>query len=531
MNSTKQAALITPIGSTDFCNRFIDAIGNIGDFSTLEMRINEKLVYSYPPIEYSKPSPELVNNFSRTEYANDNSINLIASIYLMKPDTIYNHAKVSFFLVLLGTVISVLLLVIFKEEPKAGFEAIYAAKKDSKSDKKNDDSSDLNLNESAKLQDLQDSKEEVAVAESAELQVAQPVAEEKPAHTHKSNAKTDMHFSQEAIFPKVKTEEIKEPEKIEETQDFENDVAVIENDYDDTISDRLSDEEVQEIENATIDKPAEKKNPFENLKLVDDDSLTINFDEIQPEDYEKSNENETSTQAEPVAVAKTETVTPVEPLTETAKQTVQTENVDISEFQTPVQEKPETMEENFEPEDDIQFVDETPEPLLTASEPEIEQNEPEIITEENNGFIKDASLIEPDLRTYLNDSDITGTDVTVCFIKIEQNLEENKKILLNIQNSLSAENGIYACTEDIFAVLVKSDIDSTYRDIGYIFESSKDIFVGVVSKNTREISAADLLEEATKVLGKATSDPENPIAVFKVDPEKYRQYILAKNGK
>jgi len=49
MNSTKQAALITPIGSTDFCNRFIDAIGNIGDFSTLEMRINEKLVYSYPP--------------------------------------------------------------------------------------------------------------------------------------------------------------------------------------------------------------------------------------------------------------------------------------------------------------------------------------------------------------------------------------------------------------------------------------------------------------------------------------------------
>ncbi|WP_191014375.1 hypothetical protein [Treponema zioleckii] len=137
MNSTKQAALITPIGSTDFCNRFIDAIGNIGDFSTLEMRINEKLVYSYPPREYSKPSPELVNNFSRTEYANDNSINLIASIYLMKPDTIYNHAKVSFFLVLLGTVISVLLLVIFKEEPKEGFEPVYDLKTDEKSNKKN----------------------------------------------------------------------------------------------------------------------------------------------------------------------------------------------------------------------------------------------------------------------------------------------------------------------------------------------------------------------------------------------------------
>ena len=273
-----------------------------------------------------------------------------------------------------------------------------------------------------------------------------------------------------------------------------------------------------------------KKNPFENLKLVDDDSLTINFDEIQPEDYEKSDENKANVQVEEAPIAATESIAPLEHVSESVPKAAETENIDISDFQSSDPEKAEPLEETFESEDAIQFVDETPARQVEAEGTENTQSEAEITADANKDFIKDPALIETDLRRYLNESDITGNDVTVCFIKIEQNLEENKKLLLNIQNALSVENGIYACTEDIFAVLIKSDIDSTYRDIGYIFESSKDIFVGVVSKNTREISAADLLEEATKVLGKATSDPENPIAVFKVDPEKYRQYILAKNG-
>ena len=49
MLSTRTAAAKYNIGTPDFSSQFIKAIDDISDFSILRLKINDQLVYNYPP--------------------------------------------------------------------------------------------------------------------------------------------------------------------------------------------------------------------------------------------------------------------------------------------------------------------------------------------------------------------------------------------------------------------------------------------------------------------------------------------------
>lgn len=108
-------------GTSEFANSFINAIGNIDDFSTLKLEINGETVYSYPPSSFSLPSPELVKSYSETVSMGSKSFTLKASIYLMTPGTIYSHSRLAFLLILAGTLFAGVVIVIMsgkeKDEP------------------------------------------------------------------------------------------------------------------------------------------------------------------------------------------------------------------------------------------------------------------------------------------------------------------------------------------------------------------------------------------------------------------------------
>ena len=57
------------------------------------------------------------------------------------------------------------------------------------------------------------------------------------------------------------------------------------------------------------------------------------------------------------------------------------------------------------------------------------------------------------------------------------------------------------------------------------FRSKNDFLTGITSRSGRLIEADRLLQEAKKALEKAKIDEDLPIAAFKSDPEKYRNYI------
>ena len=117
--STKEALSRNPYGTPEFSNQFIRAIGNIDDFSSLKLEINGELVYSYPPSLFSLPSPELVKSYRQhVDLRDGNQITLSASLYLMTPGSIYNHSRIAFLLILVGTLIVFVLILVINSTEK-----------------------------------------------------------------------------------------------------------------------------------------------------------------------------------------------------------------------------------------------------------------------------------------------------------------------------------------------------------------------------------------------------------------------------
>lgn len=120
VEATSAASARNECGTPEFSAQFIKAIGAIEDFSSLNLLIRNQAVYSYPPEGFYLPSPGLVRKYSRTvRNIYGTEISLSAAIYLMKPDSIYKYARISFVFILLGTAIAVVPLAVLKDTEKS----------------------------------------------------------------------------------------------------------------------------------------------------------------------------------------------------------------------------------------------------------------------------------------------------------------------------------------------------------------------------------------------------------------------------
>ncbi|MCR4823189.1 MAG: hypothetical protein K5873_10005 [Treponema sp.] len=119
LKATKENFENNVYGTSEFANSFIQAIGNIDDFSSLKLEINGQLVYSYPPTTFNLPTAELVKNYSDTVSLSDKSFTLKASLYLMSPNSIYTHSRFAFILILIGTLITGLVIVFMSNSDKS----------------------------------------------------------------------------------------------------------------------------------------------------------------------------------------------------------------------------------------------------------------------------------------------------------------------------------------------------------------------------------------------------------------------------
>ncbi|MDY2842486.1 MAG: hypothetical protein SOT81_00645, partial [Treponema sp.] len=132
---TVNAANQYKIGTPDFSKKFIEAIGKIENYSALRLEANGNLIYSYPPAGFSLPSPSLTNTFKKNQIANGGiSLTISASMYSIQTNSVYHYAQFAFVLILLGTSISLLLLVILRDKKE-------------KTDSKTTNNADKNLND------------------------------------------------------------------------------------------------------------------------------------------------------------------------------------------------------------------------------------------------------------------------------------------------------------------------------------------------------------------------------------------------
>lgn len=113
---TKTAVSECKTETPEFSRRFIKAIDNIDDYSVLQLKVNEKLLYSYPPENFQSPSNGLVKSYhDLILMQNGTKIELNASMFTIKTSSIYKHGRLAFILILAGTLISIFLLITLKE--------------------------------------------------------------------------------------------------------------------------------------------------------------------------------------------------------------------------------------------------------------------------------------------------------------------------------------------------------------------------------------------------------------------------------
>lgn len=473
---TVNSANTSKIGTPEFSKKFIDAIGNVENYSSLRLDVNGKLIYSYPPSGFSLPSAAITNSFKKTVSTREGRLLTVsASMYAIKANSVYHYAKLAFVLILLGTSISLILLLILSgkkenrvKQEKQGIKIKFFGKK---SDKKADKNSELKKDEDEFNFDYADD-------DSSEI-------------FDDDFFENDFGGNQE--------------EKQDESQEKD----------DDSMTFDFSEENENEPEDES-----ETENIIEDTFTEDEPALPFATD-ISEGNFEIEDENEN------LPETKNDEKSDAEETSETETET-ETEN----EIETETENEPESSEklelETSEPEEaeaEKSFLD------LNAG------ISPESISPATGLKLQSALLAELDSK--IQKSLGENKELTFAILKInglDRGNSISNKIVEILKSNFKNQDDIYEYNSDGYAIILENKDLSSCADIfDKIYEkmtsylrnsnSTNEVVVGLSSVNGRKVDAQRLEAEADQALAHALEDPDSPIIAFRANPEKYREYL------
>ena len=180
----------------------------------------------------------------------------------------------------------------------------------------------------------------------------------------------------------------------------------------------------------------------------------------------------------------------------------------------------------------------TPEPQVAASEAVHLNTEPAGLFSPVTGFGWEAYL-EERLDSELIRSASSEEDIGLMMIRIQgldRTDERNKAIYDKLLDFYKFRDLIFEYGNDGFSCIVHSvNVDSAldmaeqvYVALSRILKENgmdNEIGIGISTRSFRLIPGKRIFEEAEQALIRAFTDPETAIVAFRVDPEKYRQFI------
>ena len=160
-------------------------------------------------------------------------------------------------------------------------------------------------------------------------------------------------------------------------------------------------------------------------------------------------------------------------------------------------------------------------------------NEPEV-----TATISEEEALLPALEEELIHSASQEQDLSLIIVRIAgiPNDDTNSAQAACIKNCVNNRGSAYRYGKDAYALLIKAlKLDDALQDAESLLErlaaSLRDqglpaITIGISSRTERLISADRLLTEASEAQKHASDDMTSPIIAFRVNPEKYRNFIL-----
>ena len=524
-------------------------------------------------------SSSLVQVRSNEVELGNNRYIITSALYSLQPTVIYSYIRISFLLILAGTLITGIALMYLylteqKQEPEAGFDDLATAErlKNSKIDfpevapedsvdSVENDGFDFPVEDENQFFDENNLPEEAfdfpppdEVSESAGIHSAAHFAlpvEEELAHQEEFDENDQSpQLEPDSPMPPVEEELVQQeeftlpPVPVDLTEIVDNDYAVEDlSSFDETIDavveqDLISDVELPqetELENAVV---VQAQFTQEALNMPVEASYTEDFDidkalqGYEPPAKAISQEIVPEIEGEPV-VAITETVDePTAEILET--EYFSNEPMDMISMK-PI------------PQDPILEAD-----LLVAAEGNF-TTEPEVATKEtvSTAGSEPAGLFSPitgfGWEAYLEerlDSELIRSasfeeDIGLMIIRIQglnKADERNKAIYDILMEFYKFRDLIFEYGTDGFSCIVHSiNVDGALDMAEQVYVAltkalkelgmNNEIGIGISTRSFRLIPGKRIFEEAEQALIRAFNDPETAIVAFRVDPEKYRQYI------
>lgn len=529
-----------------------------------------------PTVSASSPLVQVRSN--EVELGNNRYI-ITSALYSLQPTVIYSYIRISFLLILAGTLIAGIALMYLylteqKQEPEAGFDDLATAErlKNSKIDfpevapedsvdSVENDGFDFPVEDENQFFDENNLPEEAfdfpppdEVSESAGIHSAAHFAlpvEEELAHQEEFDENDQSpQLEPDSPMPPVEAELVQQeeftppPVPVDLPEIVDNDYAVEDlSSFDETIDavveqDLISDIELPqetELENAVV---VQAQFTQEALNMPVEASYTEAFDidkalqGYEPPAKAISQEIVPEIEGEPV-VAITETVDePTAEILET--EYFSNEPMDMISMK-PIPQDPileadllVAAEGNFTTEPEVA----TKETVSTAG------SEPSGLFSPITGFGWEAYL-EERLDSELIRSASFEEDIGLMIIRIQglnKADERNKAIYDILMEFYKFRDLIFEYGTDGFSCIVHSiNVDGALDMAEQVYVAltkalkelgmNNEIGIGISTRSFRLIPGKRIFEEAEQALIRAFNDPETAIVAFRVDPEKYRQYI------
>lgn len=484
--ATKNSAETSKITSAEFKSDFFNAVGDFADFSEISLSVDGTCIYSYPPLEDKLSGTAQKNKkFISKKRSTTTAKNIVSSpvdeqdlsydltletgIYKIKQNTIYNNAKIAFFIALAGTILSVIAIIMKNSEVKA------TSKNDARLRR-----------EEELLKQIREERQRILEAQREQ---------EYDGGIEDDEFDDDEFDDQETIEePGAYTAEGAEEEPSEPEQSFEDTIV-----FTDEITEKVESETETEPETAesesNTDAEAEADGTIEAENAPETEPETANSEsrtdaeaETTSEAHDTDGETEESSISENANEGEKENESvfqePVLEDTSTKDGALGTIGTDIASPKTFIQDLGEQLRKNTYTEISLALIKIT---NFDWDAYETEEKAKEIIALAKENFEETSEIYKADIPNTLGIV-LNGTDLT-------ETIAECEKILPAIQEVLGSLDGEHK------------------------------VHIGISAMNYRAIPPDRIMVEAKGALEEAESDPDNPIVAFKANPDLYKKEI------
>ncbi len=208
-----------------------------------------------------------------------------------------------------------------------------------------------------------------------------------------------------------------------------------------------------------------------------------------------------------------------------------------------ISDEKEEVEETAENDDDfdpISAMEEENRETAEDTEEDILSFEDE--TETASSAARPQALLEAELQTAISRSAQEEADLSLLIIRINpfrEDADSTKEVAAMLSERMGNQGVTYGYNDGFALMINNTNLDSALAIAQSLYgamdkklnedNSGSRLAIGLSSRSERIITAQRLITEAEQAVLHAADDKDSPIIAFRVNPEKYREYMNKKN--